>query len=614
MIENMKKILKIIFLTKSNILTKIIIDTFFTLCSILLFFSNELDEIIAVVLVLFILLGVITGVYRSIYRYSNFFDLIKIFINALIIVLLFGLYNNFYRDLDFVNLLLLFNALIFGSFFPRILIKYFFNLTQSFEVYKTVAIFGAGDAGIVTKRSLFGSIKYKPVFFIDDDPTLLNKKIDGIRVYSSDEKKLKKIIEKHQIDNVVFSTKKISYIRKKRLLNFFLNLKIECLDVPNYENWKGDNFNVNLLRSISLESLMGRDSINVDFSKNYDFYKNKTVLITGAAGSIGSELAISLAKFDLKKMILVDSNETGLFDLQNNKVFKDKKFDLEIFQLNILNNNFFKEIFVDKKINFVFHAAAYKHVPINEATPLLGLYNNIISTYNTLLNSLEFNIEKFILVSTDKAVNPSSVMGASKRICEMMTFLDEFQSDKFSIVTTRFGNVLGSNGSVVNIFKEQILKGGPVEVTHKDITRYFMTIPEAAKLVCEACRIGFNNYLYLFDMGTPIKIDDLARNMVSLNGLTPDVDIEIKYVGLRPGEKLYEELLNNKEETIQSENEHIFIAKKLDVNSLNKKRIRNLISILSENSAPELEVISLIKKIVPDYISLNSKFDKLDKK
>ena len=213
----------------------------------------------------------------------------------------------------------------------------------------------------------------------------------------------------------------------------------------------------------------------------------------------------------------------------------------------------------------------YKHVPINEATPLLGLYNNIISTYNTLLNSFEFSIEKFILVSSDKAVNPSSVMGASKRICEMLTYLEEFQSDKTSIVTTRFGNVLGSNGSVVNIFKDQISKGGPVEVTHKEITRYFMTIPEAAKLVTEACRIGFHNHLYLFDMGKPVKIDDLARNMISLNGLVPDVDIEIKYVGLRPGEKLYEELLNNKEETLQSENKHIFIAKKLDVSSLNKK-------------------------------------------
>jgi FlaA1/EpsC-like NDP-sugar epimerase len=296
---------------------------------------------------------------------------------------------------------------------------------------------------------------------------------------------------------------------------------------------------VNLLRSISLESLIGRDSINVDFSETYDFYKNKTVFITGAAGSNGGELAISLANYDLKKMILVDSNETRLFNLSNNKAFKDKKFDLEVFQLNILNNDFFKEIFINKKNNYVFHAAAYKHFPINEANPLLGLYNNIISTYNTLINSLEFNIEKFILVSMDKAVNPISVMGASKRICEMMTFLDEFQSDKFSIITTRFGNVLGSNVSVVNIFKEQILKGVPVEVTHKDITRYFMKIPEAAKLVCEACRIGFNNYLYLFDMGQPVKIDDLARNMISLNGLTPDVDIEIKYVGLRPGEKLY---------------------------------------------------------------------------
>ena len=433
-------------------------------------------------------------------------------------------------------------------------------------------------------------------------------------MHSFDENKLKELIRKHQISHVIFSTKKLSFKRKKVLLQLFLKLNIECFEIPNYENWKGDSFNVNLLKSISLDNLMGRESINIDFTENYNYYKNKTVLITGAAGSIGSELAIALSNYDLKKLILVDSNETGLFDLKNNKVFKNNKFDLKIFQMNILNNIYFKEIFIGENINYVFHAAAYKHVPINEATPLLGLYNNIISTYNTLINSFEFNIEKFILVSTDKAVNPSSVMGASKRICEMVTYLDEFQSDKTSIITTRFGNVLGSNGSVVNIFKDQILKGGPVEVTHKDITRYFMTIPEAAKLVTEACRIGFDNYLYLFDMGKPVKIDDLARNMITLNGLVPDVDIKINYVGLRPGEKLFEELLNNKEETIQSENEHIFIAKKLEVNAVNKKRIRNLISILNKNSKSDFEVISLVKKIVPDYISLNSKYNKLDKK
>lgn len=610
----MKKILKILFLTRSNFLSKIVTDTFFIAILLFLFSYNLSYENITVILILFILSGLINGIYKSFFRYSNFLDLIKISISSFIIVLLYGIYNYFNKDLELLNLILIFNILIFGSFFPRIFIKYCFNLTKTYDVSNNVAIYGAGDAGIVTKRSLFGSTKYKPVFFIDDDPKLSNKVIEGIRIYSSDYENLKKIIEKHQISNVIFSTNKLSKSRKKMLLNLFLKLNIKCLDIPSYENWNGENFNVNLLKSISLDSLMGRESININFSENYNFYKNKTVLITGAAGSIGSELAIALANYDLKKLILVDSNETGLFDIKNNKVFKDKKFDLEIFQLNILNNIFFKQIFVDKNINYVFHAAAYKHVPINEATPLLGLYNNIVSTYNTLINSIEFNIEKFILVSTDKAVNPSSVMGASKRICEMLTYLEEFKSDKTSIITTRFGNVLGSNGSVVNIFKNQISKGGPVEVTHKEITRYFMTIPEAAKLVTEACRIGFNNHLYLFDMGEPVKIDDLARNMISLNGLVPDIDIEIKYVGLRPGEKLYEELLNNKEETVQSENEHIFIAKKLDVNSLNKKRIRNLISILSKNSKSDLEVISLVKEIVPDYISLNSKYNKLDKK
>lgn len=608
----MKKLLVILFSNRSNGVGKIIAD--FIFISVFFYFlsitsSYNLNIIITLC---FITLAYFNKLYRSYFRHSNFFDLFKIFLISISISISFWIYQIYFSAVDFLQIILTFNSLLFGSIFPRLFIKYIYNYSRYSDSASNVIIYGAGETGVVTKRSLFGSIKYKPVFFIDDDPKLKGKYIDGIPVHPFDLISLDGLIEKHKISSVIISTQKISSLRKKLIIETFLKFNIKCFDIPNYENWRGDKFNENLLKSISLNSLMGRDSIEIDTKKNQHFFENKTILVTGAAGSIGGELATTLVAYDLKKLILVDSNETGLFDLKNKTAFKKKKFLVEFLQMNILNSNYFNKVFIENQIDYVFHAAAYKHVPINENTPVLGLYNNIISTYNALKNSVEHNVKKFVLVSTDKAVNPSNVMGASKRICEMMTFLNEFQNDTTKFITTRFGNVLGSNGSVVNIFKSQIEKGGPVEVTHKDITRYFMTIPEAAKLVIEACRIGLHNHLYLFDMGDPVKIDDLAKNMISMSGLTPDEDIKIEYVGLRPGEKLYEELLNNKEETVPSENKHIFIAKKIILSSTDKSKIKKLINYLNNNSKSDIELIALVKKIIPDFISMNSHYHKLD--
>ena len=355
---------------------------------------------------------------------------------------------------------------------------------------------------------------------------------------------------------------------------------------------------------------MERDSIDINFDENYKFYFNKTILITGAAGSIGSELAIALSSYDLKEMILVDSNETGLFHLKNDLGFKEKSYGLEILQLNITNQLLYEDIFKTRKIDYVFHAAAYKHVPINEERPLLGLYNNIFTTYFTFKNSVKYNVEKVVLVSTDKAVNPSSVMGASKRIAEMYCqSLNNVGDTKF--ITTRFGNVLGSNGSVIPLFKKQLENGGPLTVTHENVTRYFMTIPEACQLVIEASTMGKGGEIYVFDMGKSIKIIDLAKKMIQLAGLEINTDVEIKITGLRPGEKMYEELLSNEENTIPTHHPKIMIGKDItkDHNSI-KTLVTKLISHV-ENQKNE-DIVKQMKEIVPEFVSNNSEFSKFD--
>ena len=403
----------------------------------------------------------------------------------------------------------------------------------------------------------------------------------------------------------------MSSARKEFLMNYFKDLRVQTYNIPPADVWAQRPPSAAQLKKIRIEDLLTRAEIGIDVLANKSFYSGKTVLVTGGAGSIGSELTRQLIGFAPKKVVVLDVNETALFHLQQ------ELMDFSIIScvlMNVLDEGSLDRLFVHEGFDYVFHAAAFKHVSVVEDNPIQGVQNNALGTYRVAQKAIEHKVPKFVLVSTDKAVNPTNVMGASKRFCELMVAWMGGSHLETDFITTRFGNVLGSNGSVIPIFRKQIEAGGPVTLTHPDITRYFMTIPEASKLVLEACRIGKDNQVFVFDMGAPVRIIDLATNMISLSGFRPNEDIEIKIVGLRPGEKLYEELLLNTEKMLPSYNPHIFIAQK---EVLSPKHLLLIQSVLDRLNEPgfydAMELIGLMKALIPEYKSNNSKFEVLDR-
>ncbi|MDB2345725.1 SDR family NAD(P)-dependent oxidoreductase [Flavobacteriaceae bacterium] len=364
------------------------------------------------------------------------------------------------------------------------------------------------------------------------------------------------------------------------------------------------------LKPIIIEDLLKRDTIEIDLQKNVLQYQDKTILVTGAAGSIGSEIVRQLLKFQPHKIILLDQAETPLFDLKNELIETKHKTKFEFLLASVTDKHSLEQCFKTHTIDLVFHAAAYKHVFMTESAPAAAILNNILGTINLVDVSISNKVSHLVMISTDKAVNPSNVMGASKRIAEMYV-ANRSESSETQLITTRFGNVLGSNGSVVPIFKEQIAKGGPVTVTHPEITRFFMTITEACQLVLEAGATGIGGEIYVFDMGKPVKIKDLAVSMIRLSGLNEHQDIKIEYTGLRPGEKLYEELLTDNESLKKSHNELIYIAEK-ELFSLEKiEQIQKLISEADSGKSNDI-LVQQMKNIVPEYKSMNSSYESLD--
>lgn len=586
-------------------------------------FDNYSGRFLVLTIVLSILSLNIFKIHRSVIRYSSFSDMMRIFLaiaSTAIIIMIINLCYKLNFDKDFVpKELILVNACIcyIGLFMFRMFVRWLFEKAYkagiNTELNTQVIIFGAGRTGTATANTLMSaSRKYYIKGFIDDDTNLQGKTIMGQKIYSGDKQDY--LIKYKDVDQLIIATNRISTERKNEIFRLCHANKVKVLTVPPIKTWTDGKLKDNEIKEIEIEDLLGRAEITINRDLIEQQIKGKTILISGAAGSIGSEIVRQLAKFSVR-LILLDQAETPMYSIENELDDKFPDTEKEIVIASVSDVKHLNDIFNRYKPDIVFHAAAYKHVPMMERVPYQAANNNIIGTKNIADISMSKNVEKFIMISTDKAVNPTNVMGASKRYAEIyIQHLNLLPDNKTKFITTRFGNVLGSNGSVIPRFKEQIQKGGPVTVTHPEITRYFMTIPEASRLVLEAATMGNGGEIYLFDMGEPVKILSLAERMIMLSGFQPNEDIDIVFSGLRPGEKLYEELLTKKEDILPTYHKKIFIAKQETIDSKHiNSCIEELKSILASNSEEsDMLIVQNIKNLVTTFKSNNSIYEKLD--
>ena len=573
-------------------------------------YSNLIGYLIYSIMSVIILY--ILKVYKSMYRYFNINDILRLLIGIVLSSLAFFMCTYNFEQPLVINQLLLFFILVSFLISYRILIKVIFSLvTVASEQLNKILIFGAGDSGIIAKRAFYNSLEFKIVGFIDDDKLKIGKTLDGVTVFKLGNK-LNKFIVDNNVSKVIISTDKLSENRQGFLFKYFQNLNIQILKLPPVKSWINGIPNISRLKAIKIEDLLSRGLIKIDNEKNKFLYNGKTILVTGAAGSIGSEIVRQIIKFKPAKIILLDNSETPMFHIKKELNLISHKIKIMYYIDSVCDKKVVNEIFSLHKIDIVFHAAAYKHVNMMEENPRAAVINNIYGTKLIIDFSFEYNVDKFVLISSDKAVNPTNVMGASKRICELyLASKITTLKNKTKFITTRFGNVLGSNGSVVPIFEAQIDSGGPITITHPDMVRYFMTITEACQLVLETGAMGKGGEVFVFDMGHPVKIVDLAVNMVTQKGLKIGKDINIEYTGLRPGEKLYEELLVDSEHLLKTYNDLIYISKKDVVGKELSDLIDDLIDLAFKN-CDHFNIVRLMKKIVPEYISNHSGFQILD--
>ena len=464
-----------------------------------------------------------------------------------------------------------------------------------------VLIFGAGSMGRSAKEAIDADVRGEgfAVAYVDDHPNKVGKTINGLPILSSDYAFRPAFIQENQIQRVVVAAKSVSALRIKALTQQALEVGLEVKRVPPIGKWVNGELTATQIRAVSVEDLLGRDPIQLSYNKLNGFLAKKTIMITGAAGSIGSELVQQILLQQPATLLAVDQAETPLYELD----LEHNRNDGVLVPLvaNVAHEERMRMLFERYRPDVVFHAAAYKHVPLMEAQPVEAVRTNCLGTAVVARLAREFQCEVFVMVSTDKAVNPTNVMGATKRAAEhAIQAENRHPGNKTRFVTTRFGNVLGSNGSVIPLFQRQIAQGGPLTVTHKEITRYFMTIPEAVRLVLEAGHMGRGGELYVFDMGEPVRIYDLAMQLIQLSGLRPGVDIEVKEVGLRPGEKLYEELLTDGENTVPTHHPKIFIATAISWEDAEFKAHWNFL-LQALNAQQQTELLLALKQLVPEY-------------
>ncbi len=573
--------------------------------------------------------------YTGILRYSTFIDTLKILLAigcTTVTMFLFNLLITV-NERYFLNthVVLYFFIAFVMLFCLRVVIKLVFEQLQlSHKDNKRVLIYGTKEAGISIAKMLRSShyAPYQVVGFLDDqDPQKSRKKgnhqILGLDVYYISDT-LPMLLEKLQVQNIIISPLKIKEERARREIRKMVEKGYHVLTTPYFTDWQNPTsqedeiLRVGRINSIQIEDLLERPLININTDNVRQIIQGKVVMVTGAAGSIGSEIARQVIGFEANSVILFDQAESPLHEL---RLELQNHFPNQVIISiigDVRNRERVEEIISEMHPNVIFHAAAYKHVPLMEDFPNEAIHANVEGTKNMADMAVKYGVERFVMISTDKAVNPTNIMGASKRIAEIyvQSLFKHLQAENENctkFITTRFGNVLGSNGSVIPYFKKQIAEGGPVTVTHPDIIRYFMTIPEACTLVLEASTLGNGGEIFVFDMGKPVRIADLAKNMIRLAGFIPGEDIQIVYTGLRPGEKLYEELLNQKETTLPTINEKIMVAK---VREFPFDKVKSLVDELIQISyqAQPFITVAQMKKIVPEYISKNSVYEQLDRK
>lgn len=567
--------------------------------------------------------------YSGIVRYSTFVDITKL-LSAIIVNVLTLLVINYFESLFGGDGMLLRLAIVLYGVFAFLLLMFLrVSVKTLYDVFVvnlgrpiSIVVYGTKSAGISIAKMIRSesNSRYRVVGFVDNGNNQ-DKQIFGLPIYSTANSKLLTILEKKQVQAVVVSPLKLKGGEVSNELNMFVDAGLQLLMIPKLTNYKeGDEmgeFNVERnLRKIQIEDLLGRTPIEIDKSPIENMISDKVVMITGAAGSIGSEIVRQLSTFKPKKLILLDNAETPLHNVKLELTEKFNNIEYAFVIADVRMRDRIEAVFAEMRPNVVFHAAAYKHVPLMEDNPSECVMANVKGTCNVADMAVKYGVAAFVMVSTDKAVNPTNVMGCSKRIAEIYVqslakklALQGGKTTRF--ITTRFGNVLGSNGSVIPLFRQQIEKGGPVTVTHPDIIRYFMTIPEACQLVLEAATIGNGGEIFIFDMGLPVKIADLAKKMIRLSGLEPGVDIQIEYTGLRPGEKLFEELLNDEELVKPTSHDKIMIA---NVREYDYDEMLPMYDKLFEYGKANQDylVVRTMKEMVPEYKSQNSVYQKID--
>jgi len=604
------------------------IDTFFAAIAFLLAYMVSLDfslssldlhhlyKVVAVVLSVRVFAFIAFKTYSGIVRYTNSEDTIRLFsvitLSTTVLVVINVLHFLFLNDylVSFSVIVIDYLALLCQMILFRVIVKTLFSQYMNRSVEKeNVVIYGSDEYGIMAKHALDNSgTCYHVVAFVDHLNRKAGKNLEGIKIYKAND--FEDVLRKNDVDKVIIAKKDISAERKKEIAEICLKYNKKVWAVPKFDSWINGELSIKQIKKINIEDLLDRDPIKLEDDQIRQEVLNKCVLVTGAAGSIGSEIVCQLTKFHPSRIILFDQAETPMYEVELLLREDMQFFDYEIVMGDVRDKKRLEDVFKAFKPDVVFHAAAYKHVPMMERNPMEGIKTNVFGTKNVADLSVKYQVRKFVMVSTDKAVNPTNVMGASKRLAEIYT-QSLNKNSQTAFVTTRFGNVLGSNGSVIPRFKKQIENGGPVTVTHPEITRYFMTIPEACQLVLQAGALGNGGEIFVFDMGSSVKIVDLAKKMIKLSGYKIGQDVSINFTGLRPGEKLYEELLNMKENTMPTIHSRILIAK---VREYEYEEVLLQVGTFKDilKKGNNFDIVRHMKVMIPEFKSKNSIYEQLD--